>query len=719
MLETVDTSPDHIQLRNLFRQIQPSFLLATGPNKFLEELIQLLDLPDGTDVTKFKVNKTKTANANTTNVSFYPFSRKNQQVEGFRKRIYELDLPGLPAESSRSDRQIFIDSAFPMNQELTVLALGNLLKYLQENHLKWRHVFMHLDKNPIITNVIVFFTESQVLIDDTTFNSLNIFSNIYHPSSFKTQVRRDGLSLFNMLNQCVSSVGVQELKVMLKQPIRDIVELNLRFSTVEWCLKPDNFEHVTALRGHLKNLLSVNAVVSRIMLSLGGSDDWKSLKKTVYYCFLICEMCASFSEESVRSTCLQDLAEFAKNELTIKGILYALDKIVDLEGIDTKKRFIVKEGMDPELDEKRNNLEEMKQTSLQMSPDDSLMVLLNGGENIFHFVHFPEMGFVLGTEKNLEDLNLDNMQGEGIELILQTVDASYFRTPKCTILNNEHEQRLSEIIQHEMRIFNRLLKYVNENLAELIDITKLCSKLDALISFASVSATYKFKKPTITMNKELVIINGRHPLVELLREFVPSTTVINGTNKNYINIISAPNASGKSVYMKQVALICYMVHIGMFVPADECTIPLLHSLYTRIYTPESVYQCESAFMADLQQMSKVVMNSTSRSLILVDEFGKGTHYKDGIALLAATIEHFAERGDLSPIAFFTTHYNQVHELIQSKERTNMKTIVTQKNSSGVFESLFQITDGENSQNFFTEFPESMKIMSNIFDHQAK
>lgn len=717
MNETIDSSPDHVQLQNLFRQVQPSFLLASGPNKFFEELIQLLELPDGTDVNKFKITKTKVADANATNVSFYQFNRKNQQ-EGFRKRIYELDLPGLPSESSTTDRQIFIDSAFPMNQELTVLALGNLLKYVHENHLKWNHIFMHLDNKPIITNVIVFYTEAQVLIDDTTFNALNIFSNIYHPSSFKTQIRRDGLSLFNMLNKCVSSVGVQELKSMLKQPIRDIVELNLRLSTVEWCLKPENFETVSILRRYLNNLLSVNAIVSRITMSLGKSDDWKSLKKTVYFCFLICETCASLNEESVRPTLLHSLADFSKNELTIKGILFALDRIVDLEGIDEKNRFIVKEGMDPGLDEKRNNLEEMKHTWMQMSPDDSLM-LLNGDENVFHFVYFPEMGFAIGTEKNVEEMNLDNIQQDGIELIFQTVDSTFFRTPKCKILNDEYEQRLSEIIEHEMRIFNRLLKYINENLAELIDITKLCSKLDVFISFASVSATYKFCKPTITTNKELTIVNGRHPLVELLKEFVPSTTIINEHNKNYINIITAPNASGKSVYIKQVALISYMVHIGMFVPADECTLSLLHSIYTRIYSPESVYQCESAFMADLQQMSKVVMNSSSRSLILVDEFGKGTHYKDGIALLAATIDHFINRGDLTPIAFITTHYSQVHELINSKELTNMKTIITQKNSSGVFESLFEITDGENNQNFSTEFPESIKIMSNIFDYQEK
>lgn len=716
MSETVDLRPDHIQLRNLFRQIQPAFFIATGPNVFFEELLTLLDLP-GTDINKFKVNKTKNANANAINVSFYPFNRRNQQ-EGFRKRIYELDLPGLPADATKGNRQIFIDSAFPMNQELMIIALGNLLKYLHENHLKWRHVFLNLDKNPIITNVTVINTESQVLLDDTTFNSLNIFSNVYHPSSFKTSVRRDGLSLFNMLNQCCSSVGVQELKSMLQQPSREILELNLRFATVEWCLKQENFDHVVTLRGYLKNLLNINAVMSRIITSNGRSLDWSSLKKTIFFCFHICEMCATFSEDNIRSTFLFDLAAFAKDELTMKGILFALDRIVDLEGIDLKKRFTVKEGLDEELDRKRENLEEMKRSYMELTPDDSLQ-RLSETRDAFHFVHFPEMGFVVGMAIKAEELNLNLIRDDGFELILQTANATYFRTENSKKLNVEYETRLAEIIEHEMKIFSRLVKYIKENLAELIDVTKLCSKLDVLISFSSVSAMYKFVKPTISMAKELVIVNGRHPLVEQIKDYVPSTTIINETNQHFINIITAPNASGKSVYMKQVALICYMAHIGMFVPADECKVALLHSIYTRIYTPESVYECESAFMADLQQMSKVIMNSTNRSLILVDEFGKGTHCKDGMALLAASIEHFIDRGDLTPIAFITTHYGQVHELIQSKERTNLKTIATQKNATGVFESVYQITDGENGQNFSTEFPESMKIMNNIFDKCIK
>lgn len=716
MNETCDLRPDHVQLRNLFRQIQPSFLVASGANSFLEELVKLLDLPEDTDINKFKIHKSKTSNANVSNVAFFPFNRKNQQ-EDYRKRIYLLDFPGLPAESSRNDHQIFIDSALPMNQELMIISLGNLLKYLHDNNLKWRHAFLNLNSNPIITNLIVFSMESQVLLDDTTFNALNIFSNVCHPSSFKTQLRRDGLSLFNMLNQCSSSVGVQELKSILKQPSRDVNELNLRFITIEWILSKENFEHVVKLRELLKNILNISAIVSRIMMNHGKTSDWKSLKKTVYSCYLICEMCAAFGEDKVKATILHELGKFSTEEITIKGILFALDKIVDLEGIEGKKRFVAKDGLDPELDRKRENLLELVHGS-SMNLDESL-INRSKDKSAFHFVHFPEMGFVIGTDKNVELMNLEMIEADDIELVLQTIDATYFRTPNCKKLNDDYDQQMAEIIQHEMRIFNRLISYVNENLAELIDITKLCAKLDVLISFASISATFKFVKPKITKNKELKIVNGRHPLVEQIRDYVPSTTVIDSDNRHFINIINAPNASGKSVYMKQIALICYLAHIGMFVPADEATVMLLDSIYTRIYTPESVYQCESAFMADLQQMSKVVMNSSSRSLVLVDEFGKGTHFKDGVALLAASIEHFVDRGDLTPLAFITTHYHQVNDVIRSKEFTNFKTIVTRKNESGIYESAFEIADGASEQNFFTEFPESKKILGNIFDKKEK
>lgn len=710
--------PDFTNLKSIFRQVTPTFLVATGAQVFLEELVKLLDpANEYSDFQKFKVTKKQTANANASNVSFFPLNRNNQ--DELRKKIYELDLPGILSQSTKAERQLFIDSVLPMAQELVVVCLGNLLKYITDNHLKWRHAFLTLDKNPIITNIISCILEAQVQIDDFSFSSLNIFSYISHPSGFKMQIRKDGLSLFNLLNHCCSAVGVQELKTMLKQPTRDILELNLRLSTVQWCMKEDNSDHVDRFKALLSGFVSINSVFRRIIVNHGKSfNDWKSFKRTVYNINCICEMSSSFSEDSIRSTFLSELAEFYKEGESINGILFALEKIVDLEVIEEKKRFIVKATLDPLLDEKKASLTEFIENFNGMVVDEALQKI-NNSENAFQFAYFPEMGFVIGTRLELEQLNLQDIAEDGIELLLNTVECRLFRTPNCKLLNEHYEKQMSDIIAHELTIFKKLIKYINENFAELVDAAKICSKFDCLIAFSIVSKKYNYVKPNITTDRQITIVKGRHPLIEQIKQYVPSTTIIDEDNKNYINIIRAPNSTGKSVYIKQIALICYMTFIGCFVPAESCTISLLHSIYTRIYTPESIFQNESAFMSDLQQMSKVIMNSTNKSLILIDEFAKGTYYKDGIAILTAVIDHFAERENLTPFVFITTHYAQIFKLLTPSQYLSFKSISTKKNSTNVYQSTYELMDGVNDQKCFTEFPESKVIISNIFNQKQR
>jgi DNA mismatch repair protein MSH5 len=710
-----------VYLRSIFRQVAPSFLVASGPNEFLQDLLEFLNIDgeDGKNIDKFMVKKSKMANAIVSNMTFYTFDRKNQQnLEALRKKIFSLDLPGLPSDASSSDRKIFMESVFPMKQELLIISLGNLLRYLGENVMKWRHVFLNLDVTPIITNVLLSLVESQVLLDDMTFNSLSIFTNIYHPSSFKIQIRKDGLSLYNLLNQCSSSSGSKELKNMLKQPTRNANEINLRLATVEWCLKKENAEHVLRIKHFLTGFININASFQRILKSHGKSIDWKSFKRTVYNASSICELCASLPDSAIKDTLLKQLAMYCKEEQTVNGILFALDKVVDLEAIDEKKKFCVKKGIDTLLDQKIESLNGFTENCNEMDPDETLLSL-NDSLNAFQYVFYAEMGFAIGTTLQIDQLNMSLMKENGIELMLQTDSAIYFKTPNCVKLNAEYEEKFTEIITHEMKVFNKLIIYIKENFAELAEIAKLCAKLDCLFAFASVAAKNRYVKPVLREGRSIEIVRGRHPLVEQMKVFVPSTTIINEQNIQYINIIRAPNSSGKSIYVKQVAMIAYMAHIGCYVPCDSCSISLLHSIYTRIYTPESISSNESAFMSDIQQMSKVVMNSTPRTLILIDEFGKGTHYKDGISLLTATIEHFIERGrDITPFVFITTHYAQVYDLLATKEFTCLKTIVTTKNESNIFQSTFTLTDGSNDQ-VCTEYPESQAIISNIFKQNRK
>lgn len=124
-------------------------------------------------------------------------------------------------------------------------------------------------------------------------------------------------------------------------------------------------------------------------------------------------------------------------------------------------------------------------------------------------------------------------------------------------------------------------------------------------------------------------------------------------------------------------------------------------------------------MADLQQMSKIIMSSNDRSLVLIDEFGKGTSDVDGLALLTASVDHLVERGYMAPITFVATHYYDIHKLLKSKQMTALRTIRTEQNRHGVFESVYQVTSGKNRQKYYTEFPESKMILSNIFENDVK
>lgn len=374
------------------------------------------------DLQKFKITKKNAANADNVNVSFYQINRST--LDEHRTRIFELNLPGLYPKTPSDERQNFISSVMPMSQELVILCLGNLLKYLNDNRVKWQHAFLTFDKNPIITDVVVSILESQVLIDENSFNSLNIFSNLYHPSSFKMQIRKDGLSLFNLLNNCSSSMAVQELKRILRHPTRDIQELNLRLSTVEWCMQSDNVDHIDRFKKYLTGLVNVHSAFRRIHCSNGNNfTDWKSLKQTVKNINDLCRLCTTFSPEHIQSTILDGLGSFYTESTSINDILFTLEKIVDIEEIKEQKRFVVKKEIDPRLDEKKKEVSSLLEDFNGLRVDEDMLKTTKILSQDFQFIHFPEIGFVVGTTIKIEELNLETIERDGIELFLNTSEA--------------------------------------------------------------------------------------------------------------------------------------------------------------------------------------------------------------------------------------------------------------------------------------------------------
>lgn len=214
----------------------------------------------------------------------------------------------------------------------------------------------------------------------------------------------------------------------------------------------------------------------------------------------------------------------------------------------------------------------------------------------------------------------------------------------------------------------------------LIEVSDICGELDSLVALALGARKHKFVPPQMTTENVLMIDGGRHPLQELtVPSFVPNdTTIVGGQGDDESDmvgpsmlIMTGPNYSGKSVLLKQVAVIVYLAHIGSFVPCEKATIGLTDKILTRISTRESVSRAQSAFMIDLQQVALATTMATRRSLIIIDEFGKGTNAADGAGLACGVFEHLLSLGNERPKVLGATHFHEIFDNDFLQERPEL------------------------------------------------
>ncbi|OMH86067.1 DNA mismatch repair protein MSH5 [Zancudomyces culisetae] len=253
-------------------------------------------------------------------------------------------------------------------------------------------------------------------------------------------------------------------------------------------------------------------------------------------------------------------------------------------------------------------------------------------------VYFPQLGYLVST-KNTE------IEIDGWKLQFKTQDRMYFKNPRMTELDNCLGDIHAHIVDREIELIQQLKQHIRMYSEYLLTVNNSIAQLDCLMAFGITAREHNWVRPALVPHPNtLSISGGRHPLLQILLDnrFIPNDTVLHsGDAKSLAIVITGANFSGKSVYAKQIALIVYMAHIGLFVPADSATIGLTDRIESRIRGSESLLQAQSSFMTDLIQLSTCVQTSSSSgSLIILDEFGKGTNPNDGLALLAATIEYF-------------------------------------------------------------------------------
>ncbi|HOU76444.1 MAG TPA: DNA mismatch repair protein MutS [Candidatus Dojkabacteria bacterium] len=296
------------------------------------------------------------------------------------------------------------------------------------------------------------------------------------------------------------------------------------------------------------------------------------------------------------------------------------------------------------------------------------------------------------------------------------VNASRFTTAELIELEKRIIQAENSIINLELSIFNELVESIYKRTSLLQKVSIELGYIDLISNFAYISVLRGYVKPEVLSisDRKISITNGRHPIVsEVLKEtFIPNSTTLD--EKSFVHIITGPNMSGKSTYLRQVALIILMAQIGCFVPAESCEFSVCDRVFTRIGASDDISSGRSTFMVEMSEMSNILKNASRNSLVLLDEIGRGTSTYDGVSLAWAIAKHIAEK--VGAFTLFATHY---HELIQLKNYTsgieNFTVSVLESDDKKEVTFLYKIEEGETDKSYGVYVAKIAGIPEEILD----
>ncbi|CAK1544355.1 unnamed protein product [Leptosia nina] len=527
-------------------------------------------------------------------------SSKDYNFEACKRRILTLSLPNEPVNCSDEERTTFLRTIVDFSQNQTVHALGAMLRYLDFN---WSNLCMDLHSKPLFMGIKRISLCDIVTMDEDTYHGLQIFSTLSHPSNFKKGVQgsnKEGLCLSQLFSKCSSKVGHRRMRVLLRHPTKDLASLKRRQDVIEYFMKPQS-----------------DTVMRNICSSL----------------------------------------RYIKN---VNMALY-MNRIIDFDLSKSEGKFTVRAGVDADLDMKKQTM-----ASLHNLMSETAKIEMDRLPSFIEectMLYMPHLGYLLGVKAWAEHLTMEQKELPNMRFMFQNNDYIHYKSKGCEELDVMIGDTYPEIVAHETRIMMRLTSIILENLHSLAALIDKCAELDCLISISKVCKELNFVRPILTREKIIQIEQGKHPLyLTTCDNFVPNDAV-SSQEAGFVKILTGPNSSGKSVYMKQIGLIVYLAHIGSFVPAESATIGIVSNIFTRIQSTECIASHMSAFLIDLKQMAIALQESTTNSLVLVDEFGKGTSETDGLSLLAACLNTLLFRGQNCPHVFLSTHFLNIKEFI--------------------------------------------------------
>lgn len=478
---------------------------------------------------------------------------------------------------------------------------------------------------------------------------------------------RSGYSLFSVLDNCQTYMGKRFLRYSILKPLLQKKDVEERLSSVDFFY--NKYDLLTNIRKLLSEISDIERISSRIGMDRANARDYKALEQSIIKALEIKEIVLSNVNSTSMDNFSNKISELEKNLNhdsfdILKNLLELISlTIIDNPPLAITEGGIIKEGYNKELDELRaishdskSWLKDFENNEKQRTGITSLKVSFN---KVFgYYIEITNSYKDKVPESYIRKQTLTNCERYITEELKQ----------KEEIILNAHD-KISELEYNLFQAFRQeTVKYIDS----LQIVASTITKIDLYTCFAFNAINYSYIKPEIVENSEITIKDGRHPVVEkaLLegksainenKNFIPNDTLLDN-NKNNLILITGPNMSGKSTYIRQVALLVLMTHMGSFIPASMAKISPVDRIFTRIGANDDLAQGRSTFMVEMDEVANITNNATKNSLIILDEVGRGTSTYDGISIAWAIADFLVNK--IGAKTVFATHY---HELLKLED----------------------------------------------------
>lgn len=507
-----------------------------------------------------------------------------------------------------------------------IIAAGAILHYLKDTeHPNLGH----------ITSLQRIDRDEHLWMDRFTIRNLELFGGA------------DGSNtLLNTLDNTVSAMGARLLKRWMILPLNDLLKIKERLDTVEFLIKETDVRN--KMSQHIKQAGDVERLVSKVPLKKVNPREVLQIARGLQQAEGIKNICAASGNEYLKR--LGD---------SLNPCKYIFDKIVheicDTPPAVSSKGGIISDGINAELDELRSISSGGKEYLIELQQKEALATGISSLKISFNNV----FGYYL------EVTNMHKPKVPETWIRKQTLaNAERYITPELKVYEEKIVGAEDKILQLEMQLFEQLLIELQDYIAPMQVNGHVMGVLDCLCCFANNALQFKYKKPQVNDGKILDLKDSRHPVIERNLpdgESYISNDIFLDPETQQVIILTGPNMSGKSAILRQTALITLMAHMGSFVPASDAKIPLTDKIFTRVGASDNLSGGESTFMVEMNETASIINNITPRSLILLDEIGRGTSTYDGISIAWSIVEYL-HKSPSAPKTLFATHYHELNEL---------------------------------------------------------